>query len=51
MKAPSITKLSDENYFAIETVVPKLKINLLIPELKNKGAEDIIEIPITKIVK
>lgn len=50
MKAPTITELSKKNYFAVETVVSKSKINLLIPELKSKGAEDIIEIPITKIV-
>jgi ATP phosphoribosyltransferase len=50
MKAPTITKLSKENYFAVETVCPKSEINLLIPRLKNNGADDIIEIPISKIV-
>ncbi|MDQ3951425.1 MAG: ATP phosphoribosyltransferase, partial [Actinomycetota bacterium] len=37
-------------FYAVETVVPKATINVLIPELKSLGAEDIVEIPITKIV-
>ena len=36
--------------FAVETVVPKARINTLIPALKDAGASDIIEIPLAKIV-
>ncbi len=56
MKRPTIAELygSDNEqprYYAVETVVSKDKVNILIPKLKNLGAEDIIEIDITKIVK
>lgn len=50
MKAPTVNPLHDQGYFAVETVVPKNRINVLIPELKAAGATDIIEMPITKIV-
>lgn len=50
MKAPTLSRLHDEGYYAVESVVEKKGINLLIPELVKKGAEDIIELPISKIV-
>ena len=37
-------------FFAVESVAIKSEINLLIPLLKQHGAEDILEIPISKIV-
>lgn len=51
MKAPTVSHLFNTQYYAVETVVVKSEINLLIPELKKRGAEDILEIPILKIVK
>jgi len=50
MKAPTVSKLFGDEYYAVETVAIKATINLLIPELKKRGAEDILELPITKIV-
>jgi ATP phosphoribosyltransferase len=50
MKAPTVSKLAGEGFYAVETVVPKNEINLLIPMLKAQGATDILELPITKIV-
>lgn len=50
MKAPTISKLADQAFYAVETVVEKNEINLLIPKLKSRGASDIIELAITKIV-
>lgn len=50
MKAPTVSQLAESGFFAVETIVPKAAINRLIPELKARGAEDIIEIPVTKIV-
>ncbi len=50
MKAPTVSNLHGGDYFAIETVVSKSEINELIPLLKSRGAEDIIEMPISKIV-
>ena len=54
MKKPTISQLfgdSKERYYAVETVVSKREVNILIPELKSMGAEDIIEIDIAKIVR
>jgi ATP phosphoribosyltransferase len=50
MKSPTISQLSGNGGFAVETVVPKGEINVLIPALKDAGASDIIELPISKIV-
>ncbi|HVB00773.1 MAG TPA: hypothetical protein VNE42_05875 [Acidimicrobiales bacterium] len=36
--------------YALETVVDKSAINVLIPELKDRGATDILELPLSKIV-
>ena len=50
MKAPTVSQLFGGDAFAVEAVVPKKDINVLIPALKDLGAEDIIELPIAKIV-
>ncbi|HYA61499.1 MAG TPA: ATP phosphoribosyltransferase [Candidatus Acidoferrum sp.] len=50
MKAPSVSKLYNTDYYAVESVVEKEKINELIPKLKRFGAEDILELGINKIV-
>jgi ATP phosphoribosyltransferase len=50
MKAPTLSRLLDKDYYAVESVVEKKGINLLIPELVKRGAEDIIELPISKII-
>lgn len=50
MKAPTVSELAGGEGYAVETVVPKVEINRLIPALKDIGASDIIEIPIAKIV-
>ncbi len=50
MKAPTLSRLLAGDFFAVESVVEKKGINLLIPELVKRGAEDIIEIPISKII-
>ncbi len=49
MKSPTVAQLQEGGY-AIETVVEKAQVNRLIPLLKTKGATDILEIPISKIV-
>jgi ATP phosphoribosyltransferase len=45
-----VSKLFGDEAYAVETVVPKSDINTLIPALKDQGATDIIELPISKIV-
>jgi ATP phosphoribosyltransferase len=50
MKNPTISKLYNSGYYAVETVVDKSQVNLLVPQLKKAGAEDILELVISKIV-
>jgi ATP phosphoribosyltransferase len=50
MKSPTVSKLFGEGGYAVETVVQKTEINTLIPALKDAGASDIIELPLSKIV-
>jgi ATP phosphoribosyltransferase len=49
MKSPTVSRLQEGGY-AIETVVDKGAVNRLIPLLKARGATDILELPISKIV-
>lgn len=51
MKNPTTSKLYGTDYYAVETVVEKRGVNILIPQLKGKGAEDILELDISKIVR
>ena len=51
MKLPTVTKLYNSEYYAVETVAAKETVNILIPELKRLGAEDILELDISKIVR
>ena len=50
MKAPTVNELFKGSGFAVETVVAKSEINELIPALRDMGATDILEIPLSKIV-
>lgn len=50
MKNPTVNKLYKSDYYAVETVVSKDEVNVLIPKLKSLGAEDILELDISKIV-
>jgi ATP phosphoribosyltransferase len=50
LKNPTISKLYNTDYYAVETVVDRSGVNLLIPKLKKSGAEDILELAISKIV-
>jgi len=50
LRAPTISELSGGGAYALETVVPKARINTLIPALKDQGATDILELALSKIV-
>jgi len=51
MKRPTVSKLYGSEDYEITTVADKGTVNILIPALKGAGAEDILELPITKIVR
>jgi ATP phosphoribosyltransferase len=51
MTSPTVTSLARGDMHAVEAVVPKRGVNTLIPALKAAGGQDILEIPISKIVE
>jgi ATP phosphoribosyltransferase len=50
LRSPTVSELAGDGGYAIETVVLKEEINTLIPELKELGASDILELALAKIV-
>lgn len=50
MKKPTISTLTDCNWFAIETIIDKQKAKTLIPQLKKLGAQGIVEYPLNKVL-
>ena len=50
MKSPTVNELFGGAGYAVESVVEKSGINVLIPALSDAGATDILELPISKIV-
>jgi ATP phosphoribosyltransferase len=51
MKHPTVATLYGSTDLEVTTVADKAGVNILIPKLKAAGAEDILELPISKIVK
>lgn len=50
LRRPTIAKLTEEGWLALETVICEKVARNLIPDLKDLGAEGIIEYPLNKIV-
>ncbi len=50
LHAPTVSGLSEDGWYAIETVVEESIVREIIPELKTAGAEGIIEIALNKVV-
>ena len=51
MKHPTVNRLHGSDYLEVTTVAEKATVNELLPKLKAAGAEDILEMPISKIVR
>jgi ATP phosphoribosyltransferase len=51
MKRPTVNQLYGSEDYEVMTVADKATVNVLIPRLKAAGAEDILEMPISKIVR
>ena len=51
MKNPTVNQLYGSEGYEVTTVAEKATVNVLIPRLKAAGAEDILEMPISKIVR
>ena len=50
LQNPTVTELSDKEWCDVLTIVDKKLLNKLIPRLKEKGAEGIVEFPLNKII-
>ena len=51
MKNPTVSRLYGSDFLSVTTVVDKATVNVLIPRLKSAGAQDILELAISKIVR
>jgi len=50
MKKPTISPLTEEGWYALETIIEKDKAKQLIPKLKKLGAEGLVEYPLNKVI-
>lgn len=48
-KSPTVSQLANGGY-AVETVVEKREVNIVIPAVRDAGATDLLELPISKII-
>ena len=50
LKKPTIGHLSDEEWLAVNTILDESTVRIIIPRLKEAGAQGIVEYPLNKIV-
>ena len=50
LRKPTINKLADDKWVAIDTIIDETIVREIIPELKSRGAEGIVEYPLNKVV-
>jgi len=50
LHAPTVNKLNDPDWFAVESVVEERQVRDLIPVLRAAGATGIIELPLNKVI-
>ena len=50
LRRPTVAKLAEEGWIAVETVIEEDVVRQIIPDLKEIGAEGIIEYPLSKVV-
>jgi len=50
LKKPTISHLSDGEWLAVNTILDETTVRLIIPRLKEAGAQGIVEYPLNKIV-
>lgn len=50
MRGPTVSKLTDPAWVAINTVLEEDTVRHIIPQLKQAGAQDIVEYPLNKII-
>ena len=50
LRKPTISKLSEGGWYAVETVIDEKVVRDIIPELISYGAQDIVEYPLNKVI-
>ena len=50
LKKPTISGLSEEGWFDVDTIIDEKVAKNIIPELKRAGAQGIIEYPLNKVI-
>ena len=50
LRRPTISKLAEPGWVAVETIIDEKVVREIIPQLKSLGAEGIIEYPLNKVV-
>jgi ATP phosphoribosyltransferase len=50
LKKPTISTLSDDEWLAVNTILDETTVRVIIPRLKEAGAQGIVEYPLNKIV-
>ncbi len=50
LKKPTISTLSDDDWLAVNTILDETTVRMIIPRLKEAGAQGIVEYPLNKIV-
>lgn len=51
LKSPTVTPLAGGDYFSVGTVAHKAELNELIQKLLTNGAQDLVEMPISKVIR
>jgi ATP phosphoribosyltransferase len=50
LRNPTISPLADNDWVALETIIPEKTVRDIIPELKRAGAQGIVEYPLNKVI-
>ena len=50
LKNPTVSGLAQEGWLAVETIIEEKVVRNIIPQLKEAGAEGIIEYPLNKLI-
>ena len=50
LRNPTVNRLADESWVAIDTILDEKVVREIIPALKAHGAEGIVEYPLNKVV-
>ena len=50
LKKPTMSRLSSDGWYDVDTVIDEAVVRKLIPDLRKAGAEGIVEYPLNKVI-